>query len=160
MRISDWSSDVCSSELRKRQEPFAVAVSTDNLDTVERRVYRSAYKGITDLITKYLWPEPAMHATRLCVRLGIKPNMVTSASAAPMLTALWLFWHGDHGWGLLAGWVMTFLATVDGQLARVTLTATRSGHLFDHGLAVIHPPFWYAAWGSGPAPAARASPGA
>src|SRR3546814_12392155 len=55
-------------ELRKRQEPFAVAVSADTLDTVERRVYRSAYKGITDLITKYLWPEPAMHATRLCVR--------------------------------------------------------------------------------------------
>src|SRR3546814_9308681 len=82
MRISDWSSDVCSSDLRKRQEPFAVAVSADTLDTVERRVYRSAYKGITDLITKYLWPEPAMHATRLCVRLGITPNMVTSASAA------------------------------------------------------------------------------
>src|SRR3546814_6633034 len=81
MRISDWSSDVCSSDLRKRQEPFAVAVSADTLDTVERRVYRSAYKGITDLITKYLWPEPAMHATRLCVRLGITPNMVTSASA-------------------------------------------------------------------------------
>src|SRR3546814_13132337 len=103
MRISDWSSDVCSSDLRKRQEPFAVAVSADTLDTVERRVYRSAYKGITDLITKYLWPEPAMHATRLCVRLGITPNMVTSASAALMLAALWLFWHGDHGWGRLAG---------------------------------------------------------
>jgi hypothetical protein len=47
-------------ELRKRQEPFAVAVSAYNLDTVERHVYRSAYKGITDLITKYVWPEPAI----------------------------------------------------------------------------------------------------
>jgi phosphatidylglycerophosphate synthase len=41
-----------------------------------------------------------------------------------------LFWHGDYGWGLLAGWVMTFLDTVDGMLARVTLTATRFGNLF------------------------------
>lgn len=145
-------------ELRKRQEPFAVAVSADNLDTVERRVYRSAYKGITDLITKYVWPEPAMHATRLCVRLGITPNMVTSASAAVMLAALWLFWHGDYAWGLLAGWVMTFLDTVDGKLARVTLTATRFGNLFDHGMDIVHPPFWYAAWGFGLVPAAMALP--
>jgi phosphatidylglycerophosphate synthase len=141
-------------ELRKRQEPFAVAVSADNLDTVERRLYRSTYKGITDLITKYVWPEPAMHATRLCVRLGITPTMVTSASAALMLAALWLFWHGAYSWGLLAGWVMTFLDTVDGKLARVTLTATRFGHFFDHGMDIIHPPFWYAAWGFGLAPAA------
>src|SRR3546814_16702804 len=72
-------------ELRKRQEPFAVAVSADTLDTVERRVYRSPYKGITDLRTKYLWPAPDMHATRLCWRTGIPPHRVTLAPAAPML---------------------------------------------------------------------------
>src|SRR3546814_17633961 len=84
--------------------------------------------------------------------------MVTSASAALMLAALWLFWHGDQGWGLLAGWVMTFLDTVDGKLARVTLTATRFGYLFDHGMDVVHPPFWYAAWGFGLSPAAMSLP--
>src|SRR3546814_6269128 len=53
---------------------------------------------------------------------------------------------------------MTFLDTVDGKLARVTLTATRFGHRFDHGKDVVHPPFWYAAWGFGLAPAAMALP--
>src|SRR3546814_6231706 len=53
---------------------------------------------------------------------------------------------------------MTFLDTVDGKLARVTLTATRFGHRFDHGKDVVHPPFLYAAWGFGLAPAAMALP--
>jgi phosphatidylglycerophosphate synthase len=44
---------------------------------------------------------------------------------------------------------MTFLDTVDGKLARVTLTSSRVGHVFDHSLDLIHPPFWYLAWGLG-----------
>jgi len=45
--------------------------------------------------------------------------------------------------------VMTFLDTVDGKLARVTVTSTKFGHLFDHLIDLIHPPVWYAAWGAG-----------
>ncbi len=41
---------------------------------------------------------------------------------------------------------MTFLDTVDGKLARVTLTSSAWGNLFDHGSDLIHPPFWWAAW--------------
>ena len=37
---------------------------------------------------------------------------------------------------------MTFLDTVDGKLARVTLTSSRIGDVMDHGLDLIHPPFW------------------
>jgi len=44
---------------------------------------------------------------------------------------------------------MTFLDTVDGKLARVTLTSSRVGHVLDHGLDLAHPPFWYWAWGVG-----------
>jgi len=145
-------------ELRKREEPFVAVVTADTVEAVERRLFRGAYKGVTDLVTKYLWPLPAMHVTRLCVRLGLTPNMVTSASAVLMLVALWLFWRGDYGWGLLSGCAMTFLDTVDGKLARVTLTATRFGNLFDHGMDIVHPPFWYAAWGLGLASSAVALP--
>ena len=41
---------------------------------------------------------------------------------------------------------MTFLDTVDGKLARVTLTYTKFGNLFDHLTDLIHPPFWWLAW--------------
>src|SRR3546814_15296996 len=41
---------------------------------------------------------------------------------------------------------MTFLDTVDGKLARVTVTHTKFGNVFDHGIDLVHPPFWYWAW--------------
>ena len=44
---------------------------------------------------------------------------------------------------------MTFLDTVDGKLARVTVTSSRFGHLFDHVIDLVHPPIWYVAWGLG-----------
>jgi len=47
------------------------------------------------------------------------------------------------------GWFMTFLDTVDGKLARVTVTSSRLGDVMDHGLDIIHPPLWYIAWGVG-----------
>src|SRR5688572_9125125 len=59
---------------------------------------------------------------------------------------MWLFWTGRFGSGLIAAWAMTFLDTVDGKLARVTLQSTRFGDVFDHGIDLIHPPFWWWAW--------------
>src|SRR5690606_1784978 len=37
----------------------------------------------------------------------------------------------------------------DGKLARVTLTSTKLGDVFDHGIDLVHPPFWYGAWLAG-----------
>ena len=37
-------------------------------------------------------------------------------------------------------------ASVDGKLARVTLTYTKFGDLFDHSIDLVHPPFWWWAW--------------
>jgi phosphatidylglycerophosphate synthase len=59
------------------------------------------------------------------------------------------FFYGIYGWGLLVGWLMTFLDTVDGKLARVTVTSSRFGDIFDHAIDLIHPPLWYIAWGLG-----------
>ena len=44
---------------------------------------------------------------------------------------------------------MTYLDTVDGKLARVTVQSSAIGNVLDHGMDIIHPPFWYLAWGSG-----------
>jgi phosphatidylglycerophosphate synthase len=129
----DWSSDVCSSDL-------------EALPVIEKRVFGGAYKGVTDIVTLYLWPAPARLVTRWCANLGITPNQVTTASLLLVLAAMWLFWNGHYAWGLAAAWPMTFLDTVDGKLARVTVSSTAWGNVFDHGIDLIHPPFWWWAW--------------
>lgn len=132
-------------ELRKREAPSALSVRHEGVAAVEERLFHGSYKGVTDLVTKYLWPRPALAATRLCARLGLSPNTVTTLSLGLVGVAFWLFWQGLWLPGLLAAWAMTFLDTVDGKLARVTLQSSRWGNIYDHGIDLIHPPFWYLA---------------
>jgi phosphatidylglycerophosphate synthase len=82
-------------------------------------------------------------------RAEIQPNTVTALSWLLAVATGVLFWKGWFACGLACGWLMTFLDTVDGKLARVTLTSSRFGHVFDHALDLIHPPLWYLAWGLG-----------
>ena len=140
--------------LRKLDRPYVLRVSAERSAALEQLVFSGAYKGVTDLVTKWLWPALAQKVTGWCVGAGITPNQVTAMSLVLVIAALLLFAHGEYGWGLLAGWVMTFLDTVDGKLARVTVTSTQLGNVFDHGIDLIHPPLWYLAWGLGLAPAA------
>lgn len=135
-----------NSELRKREPPILIRLAPDNVRAVEKRLFQGSYKGVTDLVTKYVWPAPARVVTRWCAVAGITPNQVTFASFLLVLAAFALFWTGHFGWGLVAAWAMTFLDTVDGKLARVTLTSSKWGNVFDHGIDLIHPPFWWWAW--------------
>jgi phosphatidylglycerophosphate synthase len=132
--------------LRKRARPFAVSLAEAPRDEAERLTFNGAYKGVTDVITKYLWPAPARAVTHWCAAAGISPNAVTAVSLIFVLLALWQFAVGAFWTGLAAAWIMTFLDTVDGKLARVTLTSSRWGNVFDHGIDLVHPPFWYWAW--------------
>ena len=141
-QLADGYNDV----LRKREPPFLMPLTADNLPAIERRVFGASYKGVTDLVTLYAWPAPARAVTRVCAQLGITPNQVTSASLVLVLVAMWMFWTGHYAWGLAAAWPMTFLDTVDGKLARVTLQSSKWGNVFDHGIDLIHPPFWWWAW--------------
>src|SRR3546814_10183117 len=127
MRISDWSSDVCSSDLlvgsynsrlRKREIPFLGALDASTVSAIEKRTFAASYKGVTDVVTKYVWPWPARHVTRFCARFGISPNQVTLVSLAFVIVAFFQFRDGHYLGGLLAAWIMTFLVTVDGRLAR------------------------------------------
>jgi phosphatidylglycerophosphate synthase len=132
--------------LRKRAVPFALPLTAGTQLAVERQMFRASYKGVTDFVTKWLWPWPAFWVTRWCAARGISANMVTAASLLLVLLAIWLFARGYFAIGLVVAWLMTFLDTVDGKLARVTLTASRIGNVFDHGIDLLHPPFWYVAW--------------
>ena len=132
--------------LRKRAVPYALLLGEMPLRLIEWRMFKGAYKGVTDFVTKWLWPLPAVWVTRWCAAARISPNMVTAASFVLVLLALWLFTIGAFELGVIAAWLMTFLDTVDGKLARVTLTSSKWGNVFDHGIDLIHPPFWYFGW--------------
>ena len=140
--------------LRKLDLPYVLRVTAERRSALEQLTFAGAYKGVTDLVTKWLWPAPARRVTRWCAELGITPNQVTAMSLVLVVVVLALFAHGEYAWGLAAGWVMTFLDTVDGKLARVTVTSSQLGNIFDHGIDLVHPPLWYVAWGMGLAPVA------
>jgi phosphatidylglycerophosphate synthase len=136
-------------KLRKFEPPFVLPVTEETRRDLERRLFDWSYKGITDLVTKWVWPRAARRAVGYCVRFHIRPNHVTLISLLLVIAAGIFFVYGQYGWGLLAGWLMTFLDTVDGKLARVTVTSSTFGHYFDHLIDLVHPPIWYILWGLG-----------
>ena len=148
MRPGDLDASYWKS-LRKREVPYALVVTQDNSKAVEWRMFMGTYKGATDFVTKHFWPVPAFTVTRFIAPLGISPNMVTTVSAVCVVAAYFFFLSGAWLPGLICAWLMTFLDTVDGKLARVTLTSSKWGDIFDHGIDLIHPPFWYTAWAVG-----------
>ena len=145
--------------LRKRDVPYVMEIRPDTRDAVERRTFEGSYKGVTDFVTRHVWPVPARAVTRWCAARDITPNLVTTLSLIFVLLAMWLFWHGVFVLGLLIAWAMTFLDTVDGKLARVTLNSSKWGNIYDHGIDLIHPPFWYWAWFVGVAAATGGASG-
>lgn len=136
-------------ELRKKERPFMDRLVPDNVGGLERASYFGAYKGVTDVLTKYLWPEWALVLTRWAARIGMSPNQVSSIGAILCLLATWLFYEGRYWPGLAAGLGFMVLDTVDGKLARCTVTSSRIGGAIDHGIDLVHPPFWWWAWGVG-----------
>ena len=135
--------DAYNKSLRKRELPYALSMLTGPPVEIERVLFKGSYKGVTDLVTKYAWPVPAFHVTRFAAWLRISPNTVTTASLFFVCLAFWLFWTGAWVAGIAAAWAMTFLDTVDGKLARTTMTYSAWGNIYDHGIDLIHPPFWY-----------------
>jgi hypothetical protein len=141
--------DFYNLQLRKREWPFLLPLTREMVPEIERRSYYGAYKGVTDVLTKYLWPELALVLTRLAARAGITPNMVTAVGALGCLLATIAFWHGYYWTGMAVGFVFMVLDTVDGKLARCTITSSHWGNIFDHGIDLIHPLFWWWAWAEG-----------
>jgi phosphatidylglycerophosphate synthase len=135
--------------LRKKETPYALRVTDENEPMVSWRMFMGTYKGATDLVTKHVWPVPAYHATRWLAARGITPNAVTTFAAITTALAFVAFLYGYYALGLISAWLMTFLDTVDGKLARTTLTSSKFGDFFDHGIDLVHPPFWYLAWIAG-----------
>jgi len=136
-------------QLRKRETPFVMPLRPDTVRAIERASYFGAYKGVTDVLTKYLWPEWALVLTRISAKLGLTPNMVTTIGAVMCVLATWCFAEGRYWLGMLLGLGFMVLDTVDGKLARCTITSSKWGNVFDHGMDLVHPPFWWWFWATG-----------
>ncbi|HEU4959729.1 MAG TPA: CDP-alcohol phosphatidyltransferase family protein [Sphingomonas sp.] len=140
---------IYNESLRKRERPFAERLTPATVPAIERASYAGAYKGVTDLLTKYLWPTWAFHLTRLAARIGLSPNGVTAIGTILCIVATVAFWTGWFWSGLAIGLVFMVLDTVDGKLARCTITSSALGNAWDHGIDLVHPPVWWWAWASG-----------
>jgi hypothetical protein len=57
------AADFSYRKLRKRQRPFVMRLDPANPEPVERAAYDASYKGVTDLLTLYLWRRPAFYLT-------------------------------------------------------------------------------------------------
>ena len=140
---------IFDAKLRKHSPPFILPADPERTHEIQNRIFDASYKGVTDFVTKWVWPVPARVVTGWCAHWGVSPNAITFLSYLLTLFSLVAFWQGAFAAGLVSAWLMTFLDTVDGKLARVTLTTSKLGNVLDHGLDLVHPPFWWAAWGAG-----------
>ncbi len=136
-------------QLRKLEQPMVRELTPATRRGIERRSYFGAYKGVTDLLTKYLWPELALVLTRIAAQLRMTPNMVSVIGVSLCLLATFLFAKGLYWTGFLSGFIFMVLDTVDGKLARCTITSSKWGNVIDHGVDLVHPPFWWYFWGTG-----------
>ena len=112
----------------------------------ERFLFWSNYKGSTDFFTKYVYPPVVWQLVRPLSRWGVHPNTISVFNVLITFLAVPAFATGNWALGFLLAYTMSILDSVDGKLARLTFTASRLGDILDHGLDIIHPPFWYFAW--------------
>jgi phosphatidylglycerophosphate synthase len=152
------TAELSYAELRKRERPFVMRLDAANPEPVERAAYDAAYKGVTDVLTLYLWRKPAFYLTRWAAQAGLSPNFVTAVGAILCVLAFVFFWRGEYWWGVLSGFIFMVLDTVDGKLARCTGASSKWGNVFDHGIDLVHPPFWWWAWEHGLAAYGRPLP--
>ena len=135
----------------RRSLPYWIH-AVDSVQTrrdLERQMFWDNYKGSTDLLTRWVYPPLVWPLTLLCARFHIHPNVVTVLSIVLCFAAVPLWVDGQWLAGFVCAYAMSVLDSVDGKVARVTLTDSKIGNTLDHGLDQVHPPFWYFAWAWG-----------
>lgn len=134
-------------KLRRRLTAYAFRVpDAAARGRAERFLFESNYKGSTDFFTKHVYPPLVWALVRPLARLRVHPNWVSLMNVMLAAAAVPLFASAQWAAGLSAAYAMSVLDSVDGKLARLTFRASKLGHVLDHGLDVVHPPFWYSAW--------------
>lgn len=137
-------------ELRRDLDPYLFRVSDQPARRrIERFMFWSNYKGSTDFMTKYVWPPFVWILVRPLAKWRVHPNWVTAVDIAATFIAIPFWMEGWWATGFVLAYLMSLLDSVDGKLARLTYTYSKLGEILDHGLDLVHPPFWYLAWAWG-----------
>ncbi len=140
-------------KLRRTVPYYVFRVDTrEQVARVEKFMFWANYKGSTDFFTRYVYPPLVWAALGPLARARVQPNTVTIVSIILALGAIPM-WAMGETWSVWAGFAMAYgmsvLDSVDGKLARLTFTESRTGNRLDHGFDMVHPPFWYLAWAYG-----------
>ena len=146
---AEFDASLYNATLRKRENAYLLPLTREAVPVIEKASYDASYKGVTDILTLYLWRGAAFHITRWAAYMRMTPNMITTIGVMLCVWAFFLFWEGHFAAGLAVGLIFMVLDTVDGKLARCTGTSSEWGNILDHGVDLVHPPFWYWAWGMG-----------
>jgi phosphatidylglycerophosphate synthase len=137
-------------ELRRDLDPYLFRVSDQAVRRrIERFMFWSNYKGSTDFMTKYVWPPLVWILVRPLAKWRVHPNWVTAVDIAATFIAIPFWMEGWWATGFALAYLMSLLDSVDGKLARLTYTYSKLGNVLDHGLDLVHPPFWYLGWAWG-----------
>jgi phosphatidylglycerophosphate synthase len=140
-------------KLRRTIPYYMFRIETDEKAAkVEKFMFWSNYKGSTDFFTRYVYPPLVWVSVGPLARARVHPNTVTIFSIILALGAIPI-WAIGEPWSFWTGFAMAYgmsvLDSVDGKLARLTFTDSRLGNFLDHGLDMVHPPFWYLSWAYG-----------
>lgn len=143
------NAEVANEEWRSKGRPFALRLTPATAEQVEQAAYVASCPSVTDALTLYLWRKPSFHLTRWAAEAAISPNTVTAVGAVLCLMAFFYFWFGNYWLGAVAGFIFMGLDTIDGRLARCTVTESKPGKLVARAIDLVHPPFWWWAWAHG-----------
>lgn len=132
----------------RRDMPYHLLPVRNEKDraAAEHFMFWANYKGSTDLFTRYVYPFFVWHLVRPLARWRVHPNVVSGFNVLLGIAAVPAFAMRAYVIGFVCAYLMSVLDSVDGKLARLTYTDSQLGTRLDHGLDLIHPPFWYLAW--------------
>jgi phosphatidylglycerophosphate synthase len=135
----------------QRSLPFWIYQLRDDgaRQSLERRMFSDHYKGSSDWLAARVYPPAVWPCVRFCAAMGVHPNALSVLSIVLALVAIPLFANAMWIAGFVCAYSISVLDTMDGTLARLTLTDSAVGNVLDHGLDIVHPPIWYFAWAQG-----------
>ncbi len=81
---------------------------------------------------RQFYEESSLFLGRACLKLGLKPNLLTAASFISSIVAGIYFWNGQMLWGVFWILITALLDMLDGSTARAGNIGTVFGGILDH----------------------------